>query len=147
MSSLPALTRTCRLADAPSDERVSQPVERTTTALVRRSGVQKDWSRRGQHDVVHYRDGCRNHSAGQARTGRRTIQSANYRDTPGRGWANAGRKKDPQIQKALEDLVKDETAGGPMSEKKWQRSSLRHLSKVLTKDQHRVSHTTVGRHL
>lgn len=34
-----------------------------------------------------------------------------------------------------------------MSEQKWQRSSLRHLSAELTQDQHPVSHTTVGRRL
>lgn len=38
-----------------------------------------------------------------------------------------------------------ETAGEPMSEQKWQRSSLRHLSTELSKQEHPVSHTTVGR--
>jgi len=42
-------------------------------------------------------------------------------------------------------LIESETAGDPMSEQKWQRSSLRHLSDELTKQQHPVSHTTVGR--
>ena len=32
-----------------------------------------------------------------------------------------------------------------MGDKKWQRSSLRHLSSELSKDQHPVSHTTVRR--
>ena len=51
----------------------------------------------------------------------------------GGGWlAACGRKRDPQIQKALEKLVEGETAGDPMSEQKWQRSSLRHLSAKLT---------------
>jgi hypothetical protein len=42
-------------------------------------------------------------------------------------------------------LIAGETASDPMSEQKWQRSSLRHLSAELTQDQHAVSHTTVGR--
>jgi hypothetical protein len=42
-------------------------------------------------------------------------------------------------------LVEGETAGDPMSDQKWQRSSLRRLSAKLTDQQHSVSHTTVGR--
>jgi hypothetical protein len=53
-------------------------------------------------------------------------------------------KKSPSIQKALEELVEGETAGDPMSDHKWQRSSLRHFSAELTQDRHLVSHTTVG---
>jgi hypothetical protein len=41
--------------------------------------------------------------------------------------------------------VENETAGDPMSEKKWQRSSLRHLENELTQKGHPISHTTVGR--
>jgi Rhodopirellula transposase DDE domain len=33
-------------------------------------------------------------------------------------------------------LIESETAGDPMSDQKWQRSSLRHLSNELTEDQH-----------
>jgi hypothetical protein len=42
-------------------------------------------------------------------------------------------------------LVEGETAGDPMSDQKWQRSSLRRLSAKLTDQHHSVSHTTVGR--
>jgi hypothetical protein len=42
-------------------------------------------------------------------------------------------------------LIEGETAGDPMSDQKWQRSSLRRLSSELTKDRHPVSHTTVRR--
>jgi hypothetical protein len=42
-------------------------------------------------------------------------------------------------------LVKEETAGDPMSELKWQRSSLRHLKDELAKAGYWVSHTTIGR--
>ncbi|HLA88428.1 MAG TPA: ISAzo13 family transposase [Anaerolineales bacterium] len=41
--------------------------------------------------------------------------------------------------------MKDETAGDPMSEQKWQRSSLRQLADELAQVGHWVSHTTVGR--
>ncbi|MGZ9223753.1 MAG: ISAzo13 family transposase [Anaerolineales bacterium] len=40
-----------------------------------------------------------------------------------------------------------ETAGDPMSEKKWQRSSLRNLSEQLRQQGHPISHTTVERML
>jgi hypothetical protein len=42
----------------------------------------------------------------------------------------------------LKGLVEPETAGDPMSARKWRRSSLRHLSEQLGQ---KVSHTTVGR--
>jgi hypothetical protein len=41
--------------------------------------------------------------------------------------------------------VEPETAGDPMSDQKWVRSSLRHLSRQLTAAGHPVSHQTVGR--
>jgi len=41
--------------------------------------------------------------------------------------------------------VENETAGNPMNDQKWQRSSLRHLSAELTRIGHAVSHTTVER--
>jgi Rhodopirellula transposase DDE domain len=45
----------------------------------------------------------------------------------------------------LQALVEPETAGDPMSDQKWVRSSLRHLSRQLTAAGHPVSHQTVGR--
>jgi hypothetical protein len=42
-------------------------------------------------------------------------------------------------------MIEPETAGDPMSEQKWQRSSLRHLSTELTQAEHPVSHMTVRR--
>lgn len=41
--------------------------------------------------------------------------------------------------------MEPETAGDPMSDQKWVRSSLRHLSRRLTEAGHPVSHQTVGR--
>ena len=38
-----------------------------------------------------------------------------------------------------------ETAGDPMSDRKWVRSSLRHLSESLGKLGYTIGHTTVGR--
>jgi hypothetical protein len=42
-------------------------------------------------------------------------------------------------------LLKEETAGDPMSEQKWHRSSLRHLMDELSRLGYWVSHTTIGR--
>jgi len=41
--------------------------------------------------------------------------------------------------------VEGETAGDPMSDRKWVRSSLRHLSESLGKLGYTIGHTTVGR--
>ena len=41
--------------------------------------------------------------------------------------------------------MQEETAGDPMSEQKWQRSSLRHLEDELAKAGYWVSHTTIAR--
>jgi hypothetical protein len=53
-------------------------------------------------------------------------------------------KKDPSVNAALSELVSEETAGDPMSEKKWQRSSLRQLEKPMGESGHGVSHSTIG---
>lgn len=55
------------------------------------------------------------------------------------------KKKDPQIEKALLDMVEPETAGDPMSEQKWLRSSLRSLSERLAQAGHQASAPTVRR--
>lgn len=48
-------------------------------------------------------------------------------------WRSAPRrKKDPALEGTLAALVQPETAGDPMSEQKWVRSSLRHLVSALT---------------
>ena len=52
---------------------------------------------------------------------------------------------DPAIIPALERLLADETAGDPMTEQKWVRSSLRMLSKKLADEGHRASTATVAR--
>ena len=54
-------------------------------------------------------------------------------------------KKGPRIVPALEELVSPETAGDPMSEQKWVRSSLRHLSRRLAAVGYAASPPTVGR--
>ena len=41
--------------------------------------------------------------------------------------------------------MKDETAGDPMSEQKWQRSSLRHLMDEMERLGYWISHTTIAR--
>ena len=49
------------------------------------------------------------------------------------------------IKAALGELVEPETAGNPMSDEKWLRSSLRHLSERLQASGHRACPKTVGR--
>jgi hypothetical protein len=61
------------------------------------------------------------------------------------GGASTYRKKDPAIVPVLQELVAPETAGDPLSEQKWVRSSLRTLSARLTAAGHPVSPPTVGR--
>ncbi len=59
--------------------------------------------------------------------------------------AALSRKKDPELKALLTVLVEPETAGDPMSDQKWQRSSLRHLSVELSDRAHPVSPPTVRR--
>jgi hypothetical protein len=54
-------------------------------------------------------------------------------------------KKDPALEGPLDALVQPETAGDPMSEQKWVRSSLRQLSRRLKDAGHPASPPTVGR--
>jgi hypothetical protein len=54
-------------------------------------------------------------------------------------------EKSPAIMAALEEILIDETAGSPVSEKKWQRSSVRKLSKRLKELGHQACHSTVAR--
>src|SRR5712692_2298327 len=54
-------------------------------------------------------------------------------------------EKDPTIVAALERMLTDETAGDPMTEQKWVRSSLRQLSKRLKTEGHQASTGTVSR--
>ena len=63
--------------------------------------------------------------------------------------AKRGRKlieeRDPLIEVDLEKLLEDETAGSPMSGKKWQRSSVRKLSKQLKEMGHKIERCTIAR--
>jgi hypothetical protein len=54
-------------------------------------------------------------------------------------------EKDPDIESILEKLLSDETAGDPMSEQKWIRTSTHELSRRLTETGHKVSASTVCR--
>ena len=56
-----------------------------------------------------------------------------------------GSKKDPAIESTLQEIIEPETAGNLMSEQKWVRSSLRHLSKELCKGGHPACPKTVPR--
>jgi hypothetical protein len=54
-------------------------------------------------------------------------------------------EKDPTIITKLEQMLKDEVAGDPMTEQKWIRSSLRHLSKRLADEGYQASTFVVTR--
>jgi hypothetical protein len=54
-------------------------------------------------------------------------------------------QKDPTIITALEQMLKDEVAGDPMTEQKWTRSSLSRLSAKLADEGHQASSNTVAR--
>jgi hypothetical protein len=53
--------------------------------------------------------------------------------------------KDPELEPELARQLAAETAGDPMTVRKWTRSTLRRLSVRLTTSGHPVSHVTVGR--
>lgn len=53
--------------------------------------------------------------------------------------------KQPEILAVLERLVSDEVGGDPMTEQRWVRSSLRHLSERLKEEGHQASQKTVRR--
>jgi hypothetical protein len=59
----------------------------------------------------------------------------------GRWW----KKKDPDIEPTLARLVEGQTGGDPMTNRKWVRRSLRHLSGDLGRQGHQASPNTVGR--
>lgn len=61
------------------------------------------------------------------------------------GGRKLAEKKDPTIVASLERMLTDETAGDPMTEQKWGRSSLRKLSKRLETEGHQASTVTVSR--
>jgi hypothetical protein len=52
---------------------------------------------------------------------------------------------DPAIEATLDELLANEVAGDPMSEKKWVRSSPRRLSRLLKAEDHEASSGTVRR--
>ena len=54
-------------------------------------------------------------------------------------------QKDPTIVTTLEQMLKDEVAGDPMTEQKWIRSSLSRLSTRLADEGHQASSSTVAR--
>ena len=54
-------------------------------------------------------------------------------------------ERDPEIAKALADLVEAETGGDPLGQQKWVRRSLRQLSRELKLQGHEASPMTVRR--
>ncbi len=76
--------------------------------------------------------------------GIRELHGANTASHDGRGQPSVERR-DPGLMAALEGLITDEIAGDPMTEQKWVRCSLRHLSKKLTEQGHPVGRSAVSR--
>ena len=54
-------------------------------------------------------------------------------------------ERHPSIEAALEQILADETAGDPMSEKKWIRISLKHLSRRLEEQNYSASRPVIRR--
>lgn len=59
----------------------------------------------------------------------------------GRKW----KKKDPEIESTLLEVVVSETAGDPMTEQKWVRSSLRNLGEKMSHNHIEISAPTISR--
>ena len=94
---------------------------------------------------------CSNHWIGRkddptrtARTGRLSGHPAKRTGSLARRWATEGGKKDAELESALLQLIEPETAGDPMSEQKWVRSSLGHLCQRLGNLGHRISPPTLA---
>src|ERR1019366_6766763 len=130
---------------ASADECVARAVGRGAAALVCGAGVAAARARRRPIARADHWAGRSDHSAGSGGIGG-GIGSLSGEPGAAAGWGTpAGRKKDPAVIPALQELVAPETAGDPMSEQKWVRSSLRTLSTRLKDAGHAVSAPTVGR--
>ena len=110
-----------------------------------RGGVQPDWYWGRSAPLANYGLGRKDNSAGAARTGKFAGRATNRANPCPRRGTPTSRKKDGELEDALQSLVIPETAGNPMSEQKWVRSSLRQLSQRLKALGQSVSPPTVGR--
>lgn len=62
-----------------------------------------------------------------------------------RCWTSTGRKKQPEILKALDELLKDETAGDPITGLKWTKKTSYTISRELQRQGYEVGADTVRR--
>jgi hypothetical protein len=62
-----------------------------------------------------------------------------------RRWTSTGRKKQPEILKALDDLLKDETAGDRITGLKWTKKTSHTMSRALKRQGYEVGADTVRR--
>lgn len=116
-------------------------VSRVTEA----TGLSRNTIRRGKQELEHLAAvslGKTNRSTPVYQQGGRPEQ---HRIRQPGGGAKLVEEKDPTIVAALERMLADETAGDPMTEQKWVRSSLRRLSEQLAAEGHQVSDRTVRR--
>src|SRR5487761_990118 len=103
------------------------------------------WGRRATACWRRSRGWMNGRFAGGGRSWRRTWRTDPSIECGRLVAATPRSKKGPRIVPALEELVSPETAGDPMSEQKWVRSSLRHLSRRLAAVGYAASPPTVGR--
>jgi hypothetical protein len=134
--------RTCRLWAATKANALGYGGE---SRVAKATGISRATIHRGKQELEHLESAPMEtiqpiHSI-HGQGGRRQE----YRVRRPGGGRKLTEEKDPTIVAALERMLTDETAGDPMTEQKWIRSSLRHLSKRLEVEGHQASTVTVSR--
>src|SRR5215212_8690295 len=146
MSALPGRGSAPGPAPARADEPAAESTRGSRASVVRRRGGEPAGARWGAPGGTDHRPGSEDDPAwpgGSRRgVGGRADQAA---AATARGWPSAGRKKDPAVLTALQEVVEPVTAGDPMSEQKWVRASLRGRSRRLGEAGHPASPPTVRR--
>src|SRR6266566_528608 len=145
VSALPGGSRAPRAGPAAADEPVAHSARRAAAPLVCRAGGESARAGRRAPGVPDHRIGRADDPPRAAGTGRLVGRGASEAPASARRWPAEGRKKDPAILTVLQAVVEPETAGDPMSDQKWARSSLRQLSRRLVAAGHPASPPTVGR--
>ncbi|MFZ2139989.1 MAG: hypothetical protein WAV78_24190, partial [Xanthobacteraceae bacterium] len=102
---------------------------------------QYDDALRGDQFVIFIRDSQKKKliSYSLERPSKIGSDTRQYRIRRPGGGRKLTEEKDPTIVTALEQMLKDEVAGDPMTEQKWIRSSLQRLSERLADEGHQAS--------
>jgi Rhodopirellula transposase DDE domain len=108
---------------------------------------QYDDALRGDQFVIFIRDSQKKKliSYSLERPSKIGSDTRQYRIRRPGGGRKLTEEKDPTIVTALEQMLKDEVAGDPMTEQKWIRSSLQRLSERLADEGHQASSGVVAR--